>query len=61
MGWNSVDWVNLVQDRDQWWAFVNTIVILVFHNRQGMFWVADQLSAFQTYSATWSWHQIRMK
>jgi hypothetical protein len=23
-GWEGVDWVHLVQDRDQWWAVVNT-------------------------------------
>jgi hypothetical protein len=23
IGWNGMDWVDLVQDRDQWWALVN--------------------------------------
>jgi hypothetical protein len=27
-GWESVEWINLAQDRDQWWAFVNTEIIL---------------------------------
>jgi hypothetical protein len=26
IGWEGVDWINLAQDRDQWWAFVNTVV-----------------------------------
>jgi hypothetical protein len=24
IGWEGVDWMHLVQDRDQWWAVVNT-------------------------------------
>jgi hypothetical protein len=24
----GVDWINLVQDRDHWWALVNTVMIL---------------------------------
>jgi hypothetical protein len=23
--WNGRDWINLAQDRDQWWAFVNIV------------------------------------
>jgi hypothetical protein len=23
-GWEGVDWMDLAQDRDQWWALVNT-------------------------------------
>jgi hypothetical protein len=26
--WEGVDWINLAQDRDQWWALVNTIMSL---------------------------------
>jgi hypothetical protein len=25
-GWDGVDWMNLVQDRDQWWAVVNMVM-----------------------------------
>jgi hypothetical protein len=25
MGWKGVDWIHLVQERDQWWALVNTV------------------------------------
>jgi hypothetical protein len=23
IGWGDMDWIDLVQDRDQWWALVN--------------------------------------
>jgi hypothetical protein len=26
--WKAVDWMHLVQDRDQWWALVNTVMNL---------------------------------
>jgi hypothetical protein len=26
MGWGSVDWSHLAQDRDRWLAFVNTVM-----------------------------------
>jgi hypothetical protein len=25
MGWKRAEWINLVQDTDMWWAFVNTV------------------------------------
>jgi hypothetical protein len=28
IGWDSVDWMRLVQDRDQKWAVVNTVMNL---------------------------------
>jgi hypothetical protein len=28
MGWGGVDWIDLVQDRDQWMALVNTVMNL---------------------------------
>jgi hypothetical protein len=24
--WEGVDWIHLAQDRDQWWAVVNTVM-----------------------------------
>jgi len=26
IGWESVYWINLAQDKDQWWVCVNTIM-----------------------------------
>jgi hypothetical protein len=26
MGWKHVDWTNLAQDRDKWWAVVDTVM-----------------------------------
>jgi hypothetical protein len=26
IGWEDVDWMHLAQDRDQWWAVVNTVM-----------------------------------
>jgi hypothetical protein len=28
IGWGGVDWIDLVQDRDQWRALVNTVMNL---------------------------------
>jgi hypothetical protein len=28
IGWGSVDWILMAQDRDQWWALVNTVMNL---------------------------------
>jgi len=29
IGWEGVDWIQLGQDSDQWWALVNTVVYLL--------------------------------
>jgi hypothetical protein len=26
--WESVDWIHLAQDRDKWWALMNTVISL---------------------------------
>jgi hypothetical protein len=26
IGWDGIDWIDLVQDRDQWRALVNTVM-----------------------------------
>jgi hypothetical protein len=26
--WSGMDWIDLAQDRDQWWALVNTVMNL---------------------------------
>jgi hypothetical protein len=28
IGWGVMDWIHLAQDRDQWWAVVNTVMNL---------------------------------
>jgi hypothetical protein len=28
IGWGNVDWIQLAQDRDGWWALVNTVMNL---------------------------------
>jgi hypothetical protein len=28
LGWEVVDWIHLAQDRDQWWAVLNTVMNL---------------------------------
>jgi hypothetical protein len=28
IGWQSVEWMQLAQDRDRWWAVVNTVMNL---------------------------------
>jgi hypothetical protein len=28
IGWGAMDWIDLVQDRDQWMALVNTVMNL---------------------------------
>jgi hypothetical protein len=30
IGWKGVDWIHLAKDRNQWWAFVNTVMNLRF-------------------------------
>jgi len=33
IGWEDVDWIHLIQDRDQWQAPVNTVMNFGFHKR----------------------------
>jgi hypothetical protein len=28
IGWEGVDWLHVAQDRNQWWAAVNTVMKL---------------------------------
>jgi len=43
MGWGGVDWIHLTQDRDQWWALVNTVMSL---------WVPERTENFLTSRVT---------
>jgi hypothetical protein len=36
MGWEGVDWIHLVQDMDQWWAVVDTVMDYRVHKMQGI-------------------------
>jgi hypothetical protein len=36
IGWEGVDWKYLAQDRDQWWALMNMVMNLRFHETQGI-------------------------
>jgi hypothetical protein len=28
IGWSGIDWIVVAQDRNQWWAFVSTVMNL---------------------------------
>jgi hypothetical protein len=28
VGWGGIDWIDLAQDRDRWWALVNKVMNL---------------------------------
>jgi hypothetical protein len=30
IGWKDVDWIDVTQDRDQWWHLVNTVMNLIY-------------------------------
>jgi hypothetical protein len=32
----SMDWIDLAQDRDRWWALVNSVMNLRVHKMQGI-------------------------
>jgi hypothetical protein len=36
MGWGSMDWIDLAQDRNRWGAFVNAVMNLRLHKIQGV-------------------------
>jgi hypothetical protein len=37
IGRECMDWMHLVQDRDQWWSLVNTVMYLRFPQKAGNF------------------------
>ena len=42
-----VDWINVVQNRDKWWAVVNTVMKLRVPYMRGISWLAEKLYAYQ--------------
>jgi len=40
MGCKCVDWIRLTQDRDQWWAGVNTVMNLRVPCKMGNFLIS---------------------
>ena len=39
-----MDWINLAQDRDKWWAVVITVMKFQVIKIQGISWLAEELS-----------------
>jgi hypothetical protein len=37
IGWEDVDWIYLDQDRNQWLAVVNTVIMLRFQKKAGKY------------------------
>jgi len=42
-----MDWNNLAQDRDRWWAMVNMVRAFSFRKICGISWLSEQLLASQ--------------
>jgi hypothetical protein len=40
-----MDFISLVDDRDKWWAVVNSVMGFRFHKMQKISWLAEELSA----------------
>jgi len=41
IGWKSVEWIHLAQDRDMWQALVNTVTKLWVLKKVGNFFLAS--------------------
>jgi hypothetical protein len=51
IGWGGMNWIHLVQDRDQWRTLVNTVMKLRVPYMLGNSWVAERLAASQGLSS----------
>jgi hypothetical protein len=59
IGWGSVDWIHLAQDRDRWQAFVNTVMkvwVLAPQNELGTVDMSSMYVVLNTlfYSIVWT-------
>jgi uncharacterized membrane protein YagU involved in acid resistance len=47
IGWESMDWIYMAQDREKSWAVVNIVMHLQFHTILGISVIAEELLASQ--------------
>jgi hypothetical protein len=52
IGWGGIHWIDLVQDRVQWRALLNTVMNFGFHKMLGSSWVDAQLAVSQEESTS---------
>jgi hypothetical protein len=52
VGWGDVDWIGMAQDRNRWWALVNSVLNLRVP------WNTEKLSSFLTSSGLSSSAQL---